>query len=302
MSKIQKIMPCLWFDSDAEEAVSFYSSLFKSSKILNTTKYNEVGYEIHGKKAGTVLTIRFSLDGCEFLALNGGPQFKFNPSISFFVNCSTQKEIDDLWENLLKGGQVLMELGKYPFSERFGWVQDRFGLSWQLNLGERKQKITPFIMYVGEQHGKAEGATEAQREDNRCGEEGVEGGSENRRDVVVRRRELVRVGAREIAVSEEPGRVDRLVRVAHHRPTDGPRQQDHRGEQRDEYHDTHAGRDGSGEPAPNARRGRAIDAQHLERDGTSPAPSCLSHWESAVRAMGSLGSRARGLGSARGRN
>lgn len=158
MSKIQKIMPCLWFDSDAEEAVSFYSSLFKSSKILNTTKYNEVGYEIHGKKAGTVLTIRFSLDGCEFLALNGGPQFKFNPSISFFVNCSTQKEIDDLWENLLKGGQVLMELGKYPFSERFGWVQDRFGLSWQLNLGERKQKITPFIMYVGEQHGKAEGA------------------------------------------------------------------------------------------------------------------------------------------------
>ncbi len=158
MSKIQKIMPCLWFDSDAEEAVSFYSSLFKSSKILNTTKYNEVGYEIHGKKAGTVLTIRFSLDGCEFLALNGGPQFKFNPSISFFVNCSTQKEIDDLWENLLKGGKVLMELGKYTFSERFGWVQDSFGLSWQLNLGERKQKITPFIMYVGEQHGKAEGA------------------------------------------------------------------------------------------------------------------------------------------------
>ncbi len=158
MSKIQKIMPCLWFDSNAEEAVSFYRSLFKSSKILNITKYNEAGYEIHGKKAGTVLTIRFSLDRSEFLALNGGPQFKFNPSISLFVNCATKQELDELWKKLSQGGEVLMELGKYPFSERFGWIQDRYGLSWQLNLGGHKQKITPFIMYTGEQHGKAEEA------------------------------------------------------------------------------------------------------------------------------------------------
>lgn len=158
MSKIQKIMPCLWFDSEAEEAARFYNSLFKSSKILNITKYNEAGYEIHGKKAGTVLTVRFSLDGCELLALNGGPQFKFNPSISLFVNCATQKEVDELWKKLSKGGEVLMELDKYPFSEKFGWVQDKYGLSWQLNLGERKQKIAPFLMYVGEQHGKAEEA------------------------------------------------------------------------------------------------------------------------------------------------
>lgn len=158
MSKIQKIMPCLWFDDQAEEAANFYVSIFKNSKILNVTRYNEAGYEIHGKKAGTVMTVRIKLDEQEFIALNGGPQFKFNPSISFFVNCATQKEIDELWKKLSKGGEVLMELSKYPFSEKFGWVSDRFGVSWQLNLAERKQKIAPFLMYVGEQHGKAEEA------------------------------------------------------------------------------------------------------------------------------------------------
>jgi predicted 3-demethylubiquinone-9 3-methyltransferase (glyoxalase superfamily) len=147
---MQKITPCLLFDGKAEEATNFYTSIFKNSKAVSIMRYGEAG---PGPK-GTVMSATFQLDGQEFIALNGGPQFTFSPAISFFVNCETQKEVDDLWKKLSEGGTVLMKLDKYPFSEKFGWVEDKFGVSWQLNLASRIQKITPFLMFVGKQHGK----------------------------------------------------------------------------------------------------------------------------------------------------
>jgi predicted 3-demethylubiquinone-9 3-methyltransferase (glyoxalase superfamily) len=151
---MQKITPFLWFDDQAEEAVNFYTSIFKDSKVGTITR---MGEEVPGPK-GKVMTITFQLAGGEFMALNGGPVFNFTPAVSFFVTCETQEEIDGLFDKLSQGGTVLMELDKYPFSEKFGWVQDRFGVSWQLNLARLKQKIAPFLMFVGEQHGKAQEA------------------------------------------------------------------------------------------------------------------------------------------------
>src|SRR5690606_37668933 len=107
---------------------------------------------------GKVLTGIFELAGQRFMALDGGPYFKFTPAISFFVSGETAEEIDAIWAKLMDGGSVLMPLQQYPFSEKFGWVQDKYGMSWQLNVGARAQKITPFLMFVGEQHGKAEEA------------------------------------------------------------------------------------------------------------------------------------------------
>ncbi|MBO0796977.1 MAG: VOC family protein, partial [Ktedonobacteraceae bacterium] len=151
---MQKINACLWFDDNAEEAVNFYTSMFKRSKVGPVTRYGEEG----PGTAGKVMTVAFQLEGQEFMAVNGGPDFTFTPAISFFVNCETQAEIDELWSRLSEGGSVLMELGAYPFSEKFGWVADKFGVSWQLNLASRAQKINPFFMFVGKQHGKAEEA------------------------------------------------------------------------------------------------------------------------------------------------
>jgi len=115
---MQKITPFLWFDSNAEEAMNFYTSIFKNSKILNVSRYGEAG---PGPK-GTVMTGSFQLEGQEFIALNGGPHFKFTEAISLVVNCKTQQEIDELWEKLLAGGQ----------ESRCGWLKDKFGLSWQI--------------------------------------------------------------------------------------------------------------------------------------------------------------------------
>ena len=139
---MQKIRPFLWFDGKAEEAAKFYTSIFKNSEIRSISQ----------------MSATFQLDGLEFIALNGGPQFKFSPATSFFVECERREELDAEWKRLSKSGTVLMELAAYPFSEKFGWVQDEFGVSWQLNLAGRKQTITPFLMFVGEQYGKAEEA------------------------------------------------------------------------------------------------------------------------------------------------
>jgi predicted 3-demethylubiquinone-9 3-methyltransferase (glyoxalase superfamily) len=115
---MQKITPFLWFDSNAEEAINFYLSIFKNSKIVSMTRYGEAG---PGPK-GTVMAATFQLDGQEFFALNGGPQFKFSPAVSFFVKCETQQEIDELWDKLSAGGA----------KNRCGWLQDKYGLSWQI--------------------------------------------------------------------------------------------------------------------------------------------------------------------------
>jgi len=115
---MQKITTCLWFDNNAEEAVSFYTSIFKNSKVLEVARYGEAG---PGSK-GSVLTMRFQLEGAELMALNGGPAFKFTEAISLSVDCKSQAEVDELWEKLSEGGS----------EDQCGWLKDRFGLSWQI--------------------------------------------------------------------------------------------------------------------------------------------------------------------------
>lgn len=158
---MQKISPFLWFDNQAEEAVEFYTSIFKNSKVMKTTYYEENGAKVSGQPKGSVMTMSFQLEEQEFAAINGGPHFQFNPSISFFVVCETEEETDDLWKHLSQDGQVLMELDEYPWSKKYGWVNDRYGVSWQLSYGlisEVGQKITPCLMFVGPRAGQAEEA------------------------------------------------------------------------------------------------------------------------------------------------
>jgi predicted 3-demethylubiquinone-9 3-methyltransferase (glyoxalase superfamily) len=157
----QKIIANLWFDRQAEDAVNFYSSVFKNTRAGNITRASQAGFEIHGIPEGTVMNIEFEIEGQRFIGINGGPLFKFNPSTSFLVACETRDEVDALWQKLSVPGTSLMELGTYPFSERYGWLQDRYGLSWQLMfMGDReiKQKITPTLMFAGGQWGQAEPA------------------------------------------------------------------------------------------------------------------------------------------------
>jgi predicted 3-demethylubiquinone-9 3-methyltransferase (glyoxalase superfamily) len=120
----QKITPCLWFDDQAEEAVEFYTSIFRNSRIVKTTRYGEAGYDVHGKPAGTVMAVAFELDGQAFTALNGGPIFKFNEAISFQVNCETQEEVDYFWAKLTEGGDEK--------AQQCGWLKDKYGVSWQI--------------------------------------------------------------------------------------------------------------------------------------------------------------------------
>jgi predicted 3-demethylubiquinone-9 3-methyltransferase (glyoxalase superfamily) len=157
---MQKITPHLWFDTEAEEAAALYTSIFNEGKITSSTRYSEAGFEIHKMKAGTVMTIAFEIEGYKFLGLNAGPIFKFTPAISFIVNCPTKEEVDVLWNALIDGGSSLMELGAYPFSERYGWVKDKFGVTWQIihNPQVSKRTIMPSLMYAGDQAGKAEEA------------------------------------------------------------------------------------------------------------------------------------------------
>lgn len=121
---MQTIIPCLWFDSNAEEAVNFYTTIFKNSKISNESRYGEAGHEIHGKAAGTVMTIEFELDGQAFTALNGGPVFRFNEAISFQVGCESQEEVDYYWGKLSEGGDRK--------AQQCGWLKDKYGVSWQI--------------------------------------------------------------------------------------------------------------------------------------------------------------------------
>jgi predicted 3-demethylubiquinone-9 3-methyltransferase (glyoxalase superfamily) len=124
MPGIQKITPCLWFDDQAEEAVEFYTAIFRNSKIVKVARYGEAGHEVHGKPAGTVMIVAFELNGQAFTALNGGPMFKFNEAISFQVHCETQAEVDYYWEKLSAGGD--------DTAQQCGWLKDKYGVSWQV--------------------------------------------------------------------------------------------------------------------------------------------------------------------------
>jgi predicted 3-demethylubiquinone-9 3-methyltransferase (glyoxalase superfamily) len=134
MPLIQKITPCLWFDDQAEEAVEFYTTVFRNSKIVKVARYGEAGYEIHGKPAGTVMTVAFELDGQAFTAINGGPIFKFNEAVSFQVFCETQEEADYYWDKLSQGGDQK--------AQQCGWLKDKYGLSWQVVPGVLPEMLT----------------------------------------------------------------------------------------------------------------------------------------------------------------
>ncbi|SFC51337.1 Glyoxalase superfamily enzyme, possibly 3-demethylubiquinone-9 3-methyltransferase [Bacillus sp. OV322] len=157
----QKIVPHLWYEKEAKEAAEFYASIFPDSKITNVTTIKDT-------PSGDSEIVSFELWGQKFMAISAGPYFKINPSISFIVNFDPSREsdarekIDEVWNNLSEGGTALMPLDKYPFSERFGWIQDKYGLSWQLMLtnpeGEERPAIVPSLLFVGEKCGMTEEA------------------------------------------------------------------------------------------------------------------------------------------------
>ena len=155
-----KITTCLWFDDQARDAAEFYTSLFSNSKKGPISRFGKEGQEIHGKPEGAEMTVPFELEGQKFTGLNGGPVFNFNPSVSLFVG-EEENKIDELWRRLEKGGQILMPLDKYEWSDRYGWLQDRFGLNWQIMLDKEKnlkQKICPLLFFTGPAKGRAEEA------------------------------------------------------------------------------------------------------------------------------------------------
>jgi predicted 3-demethylubiquinone-9 3-methyltransferase (glyoxalase superfamily) len=150
----QKITPHIWFDREAGEAAGFYTSIFRDAEIRNKTILEDT-------PSGSVEIVTLQLMGQEFIFMSAGPLFKVNPSISFFVVLEDTGEINDLWNALKEGGMVMMDLQQYDWSEKYGWVQDRYGISWQLSLGKMKdvgQWITPSLLFVGKQSGKAEEA------------------------------------------------------------------------------------------------------------------------------------------------
>lgn len=150
---MQKIRPHLWFDTQAEEAAGLYASIFPNSKVTDVTT-------LHDTPSGDTPVVSFELFGQDFQAISAGPLFSFTPSISFLVLCESEEEVDTYWRALAEGGSALMPLDSYAHSKRYGWTQDRYGLSWQLMLadGEVGQRIVPSLMYVGDVAGKAEEA------------------------------------------------------------------------------------------------------------------------------------------------
>ncbi len=124
MATTQPITPCLWFDTQAEEAARYYTGIFANSRIVSITRYSDAGREVHGRPAGSVMTVEFELNGQPFTALNGGPHFKFNEAVSFQIMCRDQEEVDHYWNRLTAGGD--------PSAQQCGWLKDKYGLSWQV--------------------------------------------------------------------------------------------------------------------------------------------------------------------------
>lgn len=154
----QRIVPFLSFVHNAEEAVDFYVSCFNNSKIFLKNYYNSESAKASGFEEGSLLTCSFTLNNQEFIALNGGTDFQFSAANSLFVNCESVEQADALWNNLMEGGKTLMEYKEYPFSKKYGWLQDRFGLSWQVHVTDGPQLIAPCLMFTGKEKGRAEEA------------------------------------------------------------------------------------------------------------------------------------------------
>lgn len=157
----QKIVPYLWFDNQAEEAVDFYINGLEESRKGNVVAYTEIGQEQHGQEPGSVMTIEFEVLGFKMVALNGGPFFEFNPSISFFVICRDQEEIRAYWNHFSQGAKILMPLESYDWSESYGWLQDKYGVSWHFMVEEpvvTVDPIHPMLLFTGQRHGQSEEA------------------------------------------------------------------------------------------------------------------------------------------------
>lgn len=160
---MRKIVPCLWFDDRMEEAVALYASCFRRSSLGTVRRYSEAAAAVSGRAAGSAMTMAFSLEGMDLVALNGGPYFSFTPALSFFLRTDDGAYLDELWSALSPGGTALMDRGAYPFSPDFGWIQDRFGLSWQLSRGKAAAgtaELRPFLLFAGEVCGRAKEAAD----------------------------------------------------------------------------------------------------------------------------------------------
>jgi len=149
---MQKITPFLWFDTQAEDAANFYVSIFDNSKILNVSRYDESSAKTTGMKVGSAFVVSFQLEGQNFTAMNAGPHFKLNESISLFAYCESDEKIEKVYNKLCESGKILFPLDKYDWSPRYAWVVDKFGLSWQLDVEKinSSQKILPALLFVNE--------------------------------------------------------------------------------------------------------------------------------------------------------
>lgn len=158
---------CLWFDDQAAEAAKFYVSLFPGSTLGATSYYGPNASGMAGRPVGSVMTVEVELPGQKILLLNGGPVFEITPALSFFVSCENEAEIDQLWKRLTDGGTALMPLDRYPWADKYGWVADRYGATWQLLFAKDapvpRQKIAPAFLFVGRLYGKGAEAIEFYR-------------------------------------------------------------------------------------------------------------------------------------------
>ncbi len=160
---MQKIVPNLWYDTEAETAVRRYVDLIPGSEIGSIVRYPEAGKEVHGRTPGSVMNVDFRLGDTSLLALNGGPLFRFTPAVSLFAILEDEAAVDRLWQGLIDGGTALMPLDAYPWSQKYGWLSDRWGLNWQIGLGAHAdvgRTVTPSLLFAGEAAGRAEAAIE----------------------------------------------------------------------------------------------------------------------------------------------
>lgn len=153
---MRKFKPCLWFDHQAEEATNFYVSIFENGEVQRIDHHGENGMG----EPGTVMSTTFRIADQEFMTINGGPYFSLTPAVSYFVTCRDEAEVERVWTALSDGGGVLMPLGEYPFSKKFGWTNDKYGVSWQVSLGGDRQTIAPYLLFTGPEAGRAAAAVD----------------------------------------------------------------------------------------------------------------------------------------------
>ncbi|CAN5672011.1 VOC family protein [soil metagenome] len=149
---------CLWFNTEAQEAMDLYKATFSGAEIGNTSRYGKAGAEISGQKVGAPMMVPGKIGNLKVLALNGGPMYKFTPSFSLTAHCADEKDAERVWKMLSPGGTVRMELGKYPWSPKYGWTSDKYGVEWQITTMESQDQIVPSLLFVDELFGRGDEA------------------------------------------------------------------------------------------------------------------------------------------------